>query len=106
MISKEENLLIVAMEECNEVGQALSKTLRFGPNSKDPINKKAKPHGNEVVNEFYQLQALIEELQYQGILPKFDREDINNIKHNKKRRVYRNYNIEKSHKKKTKNNRV
>lgn len=79
---KNENIAITAMEECSEVAQAISKVLRFGVN--EYLSKEDKStHGENVLYEFYQLQAVIEYLQHVGFLPKFNEQEIKMIKTHK-----------------------
>lgn len=79
-----ENLLVIASEECAEIQQAISKALRFGLDNyygEQPTNKM------QIVTEYYQLQAMIEELQKRMILPYFTHEAIFDIKKSKMEKV-------------------
>ena len=74
-MTRNENLLIIASEECAETSQAISKLLRFGNIT----------HNNsyEIIYEFYQLSAVINMLQQEGVLPTItiaDRDKIMNDK--------------------------
>lgn len=81
-MNKTENLLTTAGEECAEIQQAISKSLRFGLYNHNPetLNKK---NVDDIMIEFYQLCAVIQYSQECGILPIFMREQITEIKNNK-----------------------
>ena len=51
MLSPTENLIVVAMEECNEIGQELSKVLRFGPDDHHPYDKPFLTNGHRVMKK-------------------------------------------------------
>lgn len=92
-----ENLLTCVGEECGEIQQAISKVARFGPRStkytKGYSNNNQKhddyfnTNADHVLEEFYQLAAVIEMLQDERILPRYHREDILDIKRRKKNKV-------------------
>ncbi|MTD42363.1 hypothetical protein GIX45_27795 [Erwinia sp. CPCC 100877] len=84
---KNEYLALVAMEECAEMQQALSKALRFGYDDHHPA-RADETNAEQLLTEFYQLTAMMEELQNQGILTGFQPEKINEIKRNKLKKVY------------------
>lgn len=74
-----ENLLIVAQEECSEIQQAISKSIRFGLDNYHPD----RPHtcnAQELLNEYYQLQSVFEMMFDYGLLPEMSEEDIQKIK--------------------------
>lgn len=73
-----ENLLVTVSEECAEVQQAVSKALRFGYSSENT---------NEIVREFYQLCAMIEMCQAEGILPVLSDKEQAEIISEKKQKV-------------------
>ena len=79
MLSPTENLIVVAMEECNEIGQELSKVLRFGPDDHHPYDKPFLTNGHRVMKEYYQLQAVISLLQEDNVLPILTLEEQNEI---------------------------
>ena len=56
-----ENISIVVMEECAELQQAISKSLRFGYNESNPLNPETN-NAKDILTEFYQLQAMMEML--------------------------------------------
>lgn len=89
-----ENLLVCVGEECGEIQQEASKILRFGPNNKRPNCNKEDTNAEALLVEFYQLEALIEMLQEEQVLPIYNRTDINCIKRNKKNKV--DYYVKKS----------
>ena len=80
------DLLILAMEECSEVIQALSKSIRFGSKSHHP-NRKDTTNADRVMTEYYELSAIIEKLQDKGELPRFSNDKIKYIKKDKIQRA-------------------
>ncbi|MBO0446468.1 hypothetical protein IGJ55_000907 [Enterococcus sp. AZ170] len=84
---KNEYLTLVAMEECAEIQQALSKAIRFGFDDHHP-SRADETNEEQLLTEFYQLTAMIEELQNQGIIESFTREKIAEVKQNKIKKVY------------------
>ena len=80
-----ENLLVTAMEECAEVQQAISKCLRFGLDNYNPDTKVKNKI--DVVCEFWQLVAVIEKLQNDGVLPTFSLTAVKQIKEDKLKNV-------------------
>ncbi|MBM7688840.1 hypothetical protein BCR24_04730 [Enterococcus ureilyticus] len=84
---KNEYLTLVAMEECAEIQQALSKAIRFGFDDHHP-SRADETNEEQLLTEFYQLTAMIEELQNQGIIESFIREKIAEVKQNKIKKVY------------------
>ncbi|WP_314062117.1 hypothetical protein [uncultured Vagococcus sp.] len=82
-----EYLTVVAMEECAEIQQVLSKALRFGFDDTHP-NKPSDSNEAEILTEYYQLAAMIEELQKQEILGTYSQDTIDRIKVDKIDKVY------------------
>ena len=85
MDNKTKNLLVVATEECAEVVQACTKAIRFGLNNHHP--NRNTTNADEILTEFYQLEAVIEELQRDGKLPIFRQDYIRSIKSNKIKKI-------------------
>lgn len=56
-----ENISVVVMEECAELQQAISKSLRFGYNECNPLTPETN-NAKDILTEFYQLQAMMEML--------------------------------------------
>lgn len=79
-----ENLLVITSEECAEIQQAVSKSLRFGL---DNSYEKQPANAVQIMTEYYQLQAMIEELQKRMILPYFTYDTIFDIKKSKIEKV-------------------
>lgn len=73
-----ENLLVTVSEECAEVQQAVSKTLRFGYSSENT---------SAIMYEFYQLCTMIEMCQAEGILPVLSDKEQAEIISEKKQKV-------------------
>ena len=86
-MTKAENLLIVAAEECAEISQAISKAIRFGLSNHNPLETCATSNENNIWVEFYQLQAVFEMLVERGIITKPSDNDVANIIANKKSKV-------------------
>lgn len=80
-MKEEENLLITVSEECAEIQQAVSKSLRFGLDNHHPTRMKS--NAEEVLIEYYQLSAMIELLQENNTLPRFGTNNIAAIKREK-----------------------
>lgn len=78
-----ENLCIVAMEECAELQQALSKSLRFGFDNYNPDTPE-KTNKVDVLNEYYQLVGVMEMLIDSGWVGRFSQENIEAIKQKKR----------------------
>ena len=79
-----ENLLVITAEECAEVQQAISKALRFGV---DNYYEEQCTNATQIMTEYYQLQAMVEELQKHQVLPYLTYSDIFNIKKSKIEKV-------------------
>lgn len=78
-----ENIALTTIEECAEVSQALSKCLRFGFNSYNPTEPKFN-NIQEVLNEYYQLEAMMELLLTEtGLQDIYSIDTIIQIKDNK-----------------------
>ena len=80
MNKKTKNLLNKAIEECSKLTQYCSKAIQFGLFSSHP-NKK-KTNGDEILVKYYRLQAIIEELQKENVLPRYGYDYIIKIKQN------------------------
>ena len=85
MDNKTKDMLIGAMEESSEVIQACSKAIRFGLDNHHP--NRTETHRNEIVTEYYHLQAIIEKLQKDGMLPTYSEDHIKYIKKGKLKRM-------------------
>lgn len=85
MDHKTKNMLTVAMEESAEIIQACSKSIRFGLSNHHPNRKTT--NADEILTEFYQLQAVIEDLQRNRMLPTYNEDYIKNIKKNKLKKI-------------------
>ena len=75
-----ENLLVIAAEEAAEVAQAIDKSLRFGL---DNYYGEQPTNAMQIMTEYYQLQAMIEELQKHKVLPYLTYSTIFDIKKSK-----------------------
>lgn len=85
-----ENIALTTIEECAEVSQALSKCLRFGFNSYNPMEPKFN-NIQEVLNEYYQLEAMMELLLTEtGLQDIYSIDTIIQIKDNKIKK-FKNY---------------
>lgn len=65
-------LLNKVIEECLEVGQTASKSIRFGLNGKE--NPDSRQNCQLIMDEYADLVAIIEDLQSRALLPDLDRE--------------------------------
>lgn len=65
-MTKRENLLLVAMEECSELQQAISKAMRFGMDRIIPETDCTNEH--HIMVEYRQLQTVMNMLRARGIL--------------------------------------
>lgn len=84
-MNKKEHLMVVAMEECAEIQQAIAKSLRFGLQDHRP-ETPTMTNEQEILTEYYQLMAVMEMLQEESLhLP--DAEVIQQIKQQKKAKV-------------------
>lgn len=87
-MTETENLCVTTMEECAELSAELSKGLRFGFSSRNPVNNpNKKDTATQAILEFYHVEAMIELLIENGVLPKISKEDADKIKIAKKRKV-------------------
>lgn len=78
-----ENISVTVMEECAEVQQAISKSLRFGYDCYNPANPDTN-NAKDILTEYYQLQAMMELLIAESGLNKYySDEEIIQIKNNK-----------------------
>lgn len=80
MMNSTENILVIAAEECAEIQQAITKSLRFGL---DNHYEENTTNAMQIVTEYYQLQAMIEELQKRMVLPYLTHEAIFDVKKSK-----------------------
>lgn len=78
MDNKTKNMLIGAMEECGKITQYCSKAIKFGLFSHHA--NKDKTNGDEILIKYYRLQAIIEALQHERVIPTYSMDYINNIK--------------------------
>lgn len=65
-MTKQENLLICLMEECDEVSQRVSKALRFGLDERQPMQDYN--NSERIEEEINDLFAVIDLLETNGIL--------------------------------------
>ena len=86
MNNNTKELLTVVMEECAEIQKACSKSIRFGLRSHHP-NRPDQSNGDEIVKEFYELSGIIEKLQSDGELPRYNQKYVSFIKSDKLKRM-------------------
>lgn len=86
-----ENDFVVAMEECAELTQALSKAMRFGLYNHHP-DKPEETNARQMLTEYYQLQAMMERIIKRHDLH-LSEDDIHIIKEKKLANVDRFLNI-------------
>ena len=80
-------LSIVTMEECAELQQALSKALRFGFDDHHP-EMPEQSNEQQVLEEYYQLVSMMEELQKRKIIHSLSEQEVQQIKEGKIKKVY------------------
>lgn len=78
MDNKTKNMLVRMMEICGKITQYCSKSINFGLFSHHP--NKNKTNGDEILIKYYHLQAIIESLQRDNVLPIYRKEYVNHIK--------------------------
>lgn len=91
-MTKDENLLVTLSEECAEIQQAVSKSLRFGTNNYNPATPKLT-NERDIMVEYYHLVTVMEILTERGTLHQLKCDDIARIKNNKRRNVERYQNL-------------
>lgn len=67
-MTKQEYLLTVAMEECAEIQQAISKALRFGMDRYNPYAPNRVTNEDNILMEYYQLRGVFSLLFEEGVL--------------------------------------
>ena len=85
-MTNNECLMVVAMEECAEIQQAISKSLRFGLNNYHP-NDPSITNGDQIVTECAQLWGVMTMLIEAGVLPYFSATSLSEIARAKKEKV-------------------
>lgn len=80
-MTSNENLFVVASEECGELQQEISKVLRFGANHCYPEGSAENQY--KLLTEFYQLEAIIDKLVEIGCIYPITSEEIKTIKSKK-----------------------
>jgi hypothetical protein len=78
MNNKTKKLLNGAIEECSKITQFCSKAMKFGLFSHHP-NEHAT-NGDKILTRYYRLQAIIEKLQRERVLPTYSQNYINALK--------------------------
>lgn len=94
-MTRDEYLLDVVAEECAEIQQAVSKILRFGPRSFHP-NNPVVSNSEQMLVEYYQLEAMIAMLLDFGIVNPLNATDIDRIREYKKEKVKKYMEVSKS----------
>lgn len=80
-MTRRENLLIVASEECAEVSKAISKLMRFGAENHHPDSSETNEY--KLMVEYYQLVATMDMLINTGTVHNLPSEEVEKIKHEK-----------------------
>lgn len=84
--NKSQYLLTKVAEEATEIAKAATKSLTFGIDNYNPMTPK-RTNADDIMMEFYHLDAMIEMLQKEGILPILTKEEEMKIKKEKKYKV-------------------
>lgn len=92
MLSENKMLMINLFEEATETALEASKCVKYTAKVRASISNpdKTKNHGLDLVVEYTQLTALVEELQSRGILPTLSLEQTKQIKEAKIKRALEN----------------
>lgn len=92
MLSENKMLMINLFEEATETALEASKCIKYTAKARASISnpEKTKNHGLNLVVEFTQLSALVEELQSRGVLPTLSVEQSEQIKSAKLKRALEN----------------
>lgn len=85
-MTKSENLLVTLSEECAEIQQAVSKSLRFGLDCHSP-DTPMLTNERDIMVEYYQLIAVMGMLIDDGILHQLSADDAEAIIQMKKAKV-------------------
>ena len=85
--TRQEYLMVVAMEECAEIQQAISKALRFGMDNYNPNDPNKTTNEESILTEYYQLRGVFAMLFDSGILHGIDADSYRSIMADKIRRV-------------------
>ena len=80
-----ENLYIIALEECAEMQQCITKILRFGKDNHHP--DRHETNERELLKEYYQLQCIMNTLFDNGIIKDLSEDEIQTIKSLKKNSI-------------------
>lgn len=67
-MTNNENLLVTAMEECNELSMAISKALRFGTENYCAEKNKVEDNNFRILEEYIQLNTVMDMLLDRKIL--------------------------------------
>lgn len=70
-MTTEEHLLVCLAEECVEVAKEVSKALRFGLDDTDPTIPGSPFQRVRIVQELYDLMALVEMLEERGTITRY-----------------------------------
>lgn len=62
-MNRKENILVTIAEECAEIQEAVTKSLRFGLNNHHPLEPN-ETNAQQLMLEFYQLTAVIEKAHF------------------------------------------
>ena len=69
-MTRNEHLLVILAEECNEVAQRVTKALRFGLTEKEPGQEASNEH--RICEELADLFTMVDMLEDSGALTKLD----------------------------------
>ena len=86
-MTKKENLLVTAMEECNELSMAISKALRFGMDNYCEETGQTEDNNYRILEEYIQLTTVMNMLLNEGTLQPVSDTVYTVIKINKEKNV-------------------
>lgn len=88
-MQRHENLLITTMEECAEIQQSISKLLRFGDLNYCKEQDAIIDNNYNILKEYEQLKEMFNILLEYHILEDLTEEQKDEIRHNKRTKVFR-----------------
>lgn len=79
MENKHKKILVQLIEECGKLTRNCYDAIHFGLFARK-VNQLDHTNGEKILNKYYRIQAIIEVLQSNGVLPTYSRAYIEHIK--------------------------